>query len=405
MSSSRLTSEVPRAIDGTGCMVETTPSCRAVATTRSGPTVWARRTAAVLTEWANASERVIEPRNFPSKFTGCQSLSRTGRSSISVARPPAGLQRRQVDERLERRARLAARGDRAVERPVPMVAPAHHGAHRPAGVEHHRRRLVDPVAHRGLGQRPLHRLLGRLLHPPVQRGEHDQVALGLAQMAGQPVQHPVDEPGADRLAFRRQFRGLGARGLGLRRRDVALRLHPPEHHRRPLARPVEIAGRRQGRGCLEQARQHRGLGQRHVVRTLAEVAPRRRLHPVGAGAQIDPVQVEGEDLVLVEPGLEPDRQRQLLQLAAQRALGREVEVLGQLLRDRAAAGHHRAGPDIVDQGADQADRVDAEMVTEAPVLGRDHRLRPARARSRPAARSGRHCCRGSRSAPRRTPAP
>ena len=124
-------------------MVETTPSWRAVAATASGPTVWARRTAAVLTEWANASASVIGAAELAVEIGRLPAADPHRPVVDHVARPPAGLERGQIDERLEGRARLAMRVDRAVERARPMVAAADHGAHRTAGVEHHDRGLVD----------------------------------------------------------------------------------------------------------------------------------------------------------------------------------------------------------------------------------------------------------------------
>ena len=52
-----------------------------------------------------------------------------------------------------------------------------------------------------------------------------------------------------------------------------------------------------------------------LARRLAEEAPRRRLHAVGAGAEIDAVEVELEDVALAQAHLQPQRQDQLLELA------------------------------------------------------------------------------------------
>ena len=107
---------------------------------------------------------------------------------------------------------------------------------------------------------------------------------------------------------------------------------------------------------------------------LGEVALGRGLDPEGAGAEIDPVEVDGEDLLLAELGLEPDGVDQLLQLAAEGALVVEVEVLHQLLGDRAAALDDAAGAEVGQRGAGEAEHVDAEMAPEAGILGGDHGL-------------------------------
>ena len=57
-----------------------------------------------------------------------------------------------------------------------------------------------------------------------------------------------------------------------------------------------IAGRRKPRRRLDEAGQHRGFGERHLARRLAEIALRRRFDAIGAGAEIDAVEIELEDL-------------------------------------------------------------------------------------------------------------
>src|SRR6185436_5089134 len=85
-------------------------------------------------------------------------------------------------------------------------------------------------------------------------------------------------------------------------------------------------------------------------------------------------EIELEDLLLGEVGLEPDGEIRLLDLALEGPLVRKEHVLGELLRDRRAALNHGVGPEVLDERAEGAEEVDAEMVEKAPVLGRDHRL-------------------------------
>ena len=71
---------------------------------------------------------------------------------------------------------------------------------------------------------------------------------------------------------------------------------------------------------------------------------------------------------------EPEREIGFLDLAVERALIGEEQVLGELLGDRRAALHDAGGARIDGERAQRADHVDAEMAEEAPVLGREHRL-------------------------------
>ena len=102
--------------------------------------------------------------------------------------------------------------------------------------------------------------------------------------------------------------------------------------------------------------------------------PRRGLDAVGAAAEIDAIEIELEDLVLGEALLEPDRVDHLFELPRHGALGRQEQVLGELLGDGRAALDHGAGGCVAERRAHEPERVDAEMVVEAAVLGRDHRL-------------------------------
>src|SRR5690606_38156297 len=90
----------------------------------------------------------------------------------------------------------------------------------------------------------------------------------------------------------------------------------------------------------ERVRQRRGEGgglvQREAGRGAAEVVPGGRLRTEDSGTPLGHVEVELEDAVLGEEALEAARDDELLRLAQERPLRREVEVLGELLRDRAA---------------------------------------------------------------------
>ena len=108
---------------------------------------------------------------------------------------------------------------------------------------------------------------------------------------------------------------------------------------------------------------------------LAEIALRRCLHAIGAGAEIDAVEVEFENLVLGEFALEPECQQQFLQLAGEGALLRQEQVLRELLGDGGAALRNAASQDIGECRACDAHRVDAEMRIESAILDRDEGLR------------------------------
>src|SRR6185503_16305291 len=67
-------------------------------------------------------------------------------------------------------------------------------------------------------------------------------------------------------------------------------------------------------------------------------------------------------------------EERLFHLALDRPLVVQEQVLGELLSYRGAALHHAAGARIGRKRAAEARRIDAEMLIEAPVLGREHGL-------------------------------
>src|SRR4249920_4060933 len=98
---------------------------------------------------------------------------------------------------------------------------------------------------------------------------------------------------------------------------------------------------------------------------------RSLLDAVGARAEVDPVEIEFENLRLGELALEPDREQRLLQLTIDRAFLREEKIFCELLRDRRATLGYAAVEDVGDEGAADAERVDAAMLVEAPILDGD----------------------------------
>ena len=139
--------------------------------------------------------------------------------------------------------------------------------------------------------------------------------------------------------------------------------------RRPRMRDGVVPAR-----VLRNAGEERRLGQRQLQRVVPEVRARRALDPVRAVREVDRVQVRGEDLVLRPVLLELPRERGLLQLPRDRAVGAGQLVLHELLRDRRAALHRRLVLDVREERAAHAADVDAAVLEEAPVLRRDDRL-------------------------------
>src|SRR5262249_54568880 len=101
---------------------------------------------------------------------------------------------------------------------------------------------------------------------------------------------------------------------------------------------------------------------------LAEEHPSGGWHADSAAAKIDAVEITGEDLVLGELALDPQRDDRLAQLAGEAPLVVVEEDLDQLLRDGAAALHDHAGRNVGVRGAENGKRVDAPVTIETAIL-------------------------------------
>ena len=150
--------------------------------------------------------------------------------------------------------------------------------------------------------------------------------------------------------------------------------HPGEDDVAAGDRAVEVRPRRQRRRRPGQPGDQRALGHREVLGGLAEHPLRHRLHAVDAGAEVDAVEVQLEDLLLGELRFDQHRQHGLAALAQVAPPVRQEERARQLLGDRAAALDRARRARIADDRARHRNRVDARMAEEAMVLDGDERV-------------------------------
>ena len=127
-------------------------------------------------------------------------------------------------------------------------------------------------------------------------------------------------------------------------------------------------------GAFMRPGEDRGFRQGDVARAMAEIFARRRLDAIGAGAEIDAVQIEFENLVFRILMFEPERQDRLLDLAREGSFLGQEQVLGELLGQGRAALNRAAARQVCRTGAQNAERIDAEMRIEVAILDRDEGL-------------------------------
>src|SRR6266542_3909553 len=280
-----------------------------------------------------------------------------------------------VDIGLERGARRAHGVGRAVELALAVVASADHGAHRAVDVHQHRGALLGLVFAPVLLERVLECLLGVVLQVDVEGKAHDEHALvhGLGQGFGQ-LLHLVEGPieiiiGRTFVAPVDCYRGItaGAKHLALGHESGLDQIVQDDVRASARRRQIDVRGKSRRR--LEQAGQHGCLGEGYLARGLVEIILCRRIDAEGAAAEIGAIKVELENFVLGQPCFQPEREERLLDLALDGPLVRQEEVLGQLLADGGTTLHHAARARIGEHRAEEAGKVDAEMLVEAAIFG------------------------------------
>jgi hypothetical protein len=165
-----------------------------------------------------------------------------------------------------------------------------------------------------------------------------------------------------------ELQWLGERVFPLLRRNETDGGHAIEHIPLPAdrgLRPTQWIGTARR---LRQPGEQRGLSERET----ADIFPEQRLRggsdAVGAGAEVDVIEVEIEDLVFRELRFELDREDELLCFALEGALRRQEQLFDDLLRDRAGALHNFAVLPVGQHGASDAHQIDPAMLIELGIL-------------------------------------
>ena len=219
---------------------------------------------------------------------------------------------------------------------------------------------------------------GDALQARIQRGPQRLARITDVAELPRLRQSPVGEVGPGRQVVGRAHVELRRRDRPrLRRRHVTGGHFRPQHRAHPPARQIEVLGRVVARRRLQQPGQHRRLPRREVLRLAVEVMQRGGAQTVSVVPEIGVRQVALENLVLGQPGFEPEGDQRFARLTAKRLLRREERELGELLGDRAATLGASAGQ-IAPRGPGNPARVDAPVVIETPVLDGDERVHHVR---------------------------
>ena len=292
-----------------------------------------------------------------------------------IVRPMPILERGEIDERLESRARLPLRLGRSVERTVVVGASADKRAQGSVGHHGNKRPLRGGKLSTVFGETRDKRIFGAALQVKIERCLDDQPLLRLADETGNLRDDIVDviarARGCETVRDLRPSRsGNEARTMI----DEAGLFHRAQHQFRSRKRGVRRGFRIVARRRLDASGQDRRLGERKLVRGLGEETFRRGPETIDARAEIDAVQIQGQDLVLAVSGLQIDSQDRFFHLAPEGAVGLEKQILRELLCQRRSALKERALGDIGIGRPHKTHRIDAEMIAEPAIFHRDERV-------------------------------
>ena len=130
-------------------------------------------------------------------------------------------------------------------------------------------------------------------------------------------------------------------------------------------RALRIFQRRKSIRAADQSGQQRRFGEIQFRGALAEISLRRGLNSVTTGAEINPVHVKLENLLLGELALDPQRDHRFEQFAAEGAAAERKTVARELLGDAARAFLGRAAHDIATKRAQNAAPIDPAVLDKS----------------------------------------
>ena len=277
------------------------------------------------------------------------------------------LDRGKIDEQLERRARLADGLRRAVIDRSDIILAADHRAHRTVAVERDQCPLRFARRIRADG------VVGGALHIEVERGPDFDGLTAFVDHRVELWQRPVGEV-TDAVLF--GFGGKrhigGVRGGSFGGGDRPLLCHDAKNHAGATHGSFGIGTGRIVRRRLDQPRNDRRFAQRQRAGRVTEEFTCRRIDAIGAAAEINPVEIKFEHLILREFPFDGEREDHFTDLACPGPVVGQEDVACQLLRDRRSALNKPPALITHLERSNDADGINPQMAAKPSVLNSDH---------------------------------
>src|SRR6266446_158043 len=151
-------------------------------------------------------------------------------------------------------------------------------------------------------------------------------------------------------------------------------LHSAQNIREPALGARRLPIRAEKVRPLGQAREQCAFLHGELARRLVEIVPSRTLNAPRAAAEIDGVEIQFQDLVFAECGLNSRRDNRLANLSLVGSIFAHQQVLDELLGYRRTALAAAGLREIVQESADQTAFINPLVLVKALVFGRNERV-------------------------------
>ena len=238
---------------------------------------------------------------------------------------------------------MPLRRNRTVELAVRIIAAPHQRLDRAVGGECDKSALADVKGCAFAIERLSERFFRRSLQAAVERRRDSDIFIDRTDCVIERVHHEIRGViDRARILVPDGLRGMGQGEQRHRIGDETFLTHRLDDLLRALGGTGRIAIRRKSRWRLHQPSEDRRFRQRHIAGAVAKVFLRRGFDAIGAGAEINAVQIQFENLSFRIFMLKPERQDRFLDFARSGPLLGQKEILGELLRQGRTALHRAA---------------------------------------------------------------
>ncbi len=211
---------------------------------------------------------------------------------------------------------MALRGNRAIKLAIGVIAATNQRLDRAIGVERDKGALVNAKGRAFAIERVVKGGFRERLQASVERCRDGNILIDRADRIVERIHHEIGSV-VDRASVLVPdgLRGMSRGERGHRIGDKAFLTHGLDNLACTLGGTGRVAIGRQPSRRLHKPREDGCFGQRHIAGAVTKIFLRCRFDTIGAGAEIDAVKIQFQNLIFRIFMLEPEREDRLLDFA------------------------------------------------------------------------------------------